>query len=209
MKQYYFLVGLLLSIGWWSCSSQMSRNSHNKGSVEELLRYMEGSYNTLAQSQRDTNYFHISLEMHRIWQKRSDGHWLYVEQAMAGKLDKPYRQRIYRVAVAEKGFVSEVYELKTPQRYIQQYKNPIAFAQLTPDSLVQRKGCEVWLHKEGDKYVGETHLGSCESSLRGAKYATSQVTISAQQLESWDRGFDEKKQQVWGATAGPYLFVKQ
>jgi len=32
--------------------------------------------------------------MVQIWEERTDGYWLYVEQAIAGYQDKPYRQRI-------------------------------------------------------------------------------------------------------------------
>jgi len=48
----------------------------------------------------------------------------------------------------------------------------------------------------------------CPSELRGAKYATSEVTISKNGFVSWDRGFDENGNQVWGAEYGGYDFLR-
>jgi hypothetical protein len=66
------------------------------------------------------------------------------------------------------------------------------------------------LLKRADKvFVGSTGATSCGSDLRGAKYATSEVTLSKKQLISWDRGFDSNGVQVWGAKKGGYIFDKQ
>jgi hypothetical protein len=33
--------------------------------------------------------------------------------------------------------------------------------------------------------------------------------VTANEITSWDRGFDSAGKQVWGATKGPYQFKKQ
>lgn len=48
----------------------------------------------------------------------------------------------------------------------------------------------------------------CPSDRKGAAYATSEVTITPERLLSWDRGYNEKDEQVWGAEKGGYEFVK-
>ncbi|HRH37726.1 MAG TPA: CpcT/CpeT family chromophore lyase, partial [Flavobacteriales bacterium] len=65
--------------------------------LEQLAATMEGSYTSAAQAKTDTSYYEIELEMKRIWAKRKDGVWFYVEQAVAGNKEKPYRQRVYHV----------------------------------------------------------------------------------------------------------------
>lgn len=62
-----------------------------------LVDWMQGSYNSEEQSKNDSDYYNISLEMKKIWTDRSDGYWLYVEQAVAETKDQPYRQRIYHL----------------------------------------------------------------------------------------------------------------
>ena len=57
-------------------------------------------------------------------------------------------------------------------------------------------------------FYGATRENDCESSLRGASYATSEVRLFADAMHSWDRGYDADGVQVWGATAGPYEFLR-
>ena len=57
-------------------------------------------------------------------------------------------------------------------------------------------------------YTGATHDRDCESRLRGAAYATTEVRIDAQGMTSWDRGYDAEGRQVWGATEGGYRFKR-
>jgi len=45
--------------------------------------------------------------------------------------------------------------------------------------------------------------------MRGASYASSEVTLTATELNTWDRGYDAGGAQVWGSTKGPYRFVKE
>ena len=51
----------------------------------------------------------------RIWKERTDGDWLYVEQAMANAQQTPYRQRVYRLSqTGSDTFRSDVYLLPEP-----------------------------------------------------------------------------------------------
>ena len=65
------------------------------------------------------------------------------------------------------------------------------------------------LRQSGPVWTGSTAGKECGSDLRGASYATSEVTISSSTLESWDRGYDAADKQVWGAEKGPYIFARE
>jgi hypothetical protein len=78
-----------------------------------------------------------------------------------------------------------------------------------PDDVVERAGCAVHLTRMGDRFEGGTDGQGCESTLMGAAYATSVVVLRANGFSSWDRGFNAADMQVWGATAGPYLFARR
>ncbi len=68
------------------------------------------------------------------------------------------------------------------------------------DSLQERKGCEVKLKiDEKGNYIGSTNGKSCPSDRKGASCATSEVIIVPNELHSWDRGFNDHDEQVWGA----------
>lgn len=176
---------------------------------DSLVVWMEGSFSSAQQAAADSQYFHVDLHMTRIWRDRTDGAWFYVEQAMGSTPDAPYRQRVYHVQRIEEGMLeSIVYELRAPDAVVGAWKDPSRFDDLTPKQLVLRRGCEVYLQATGTSFIGGTHGTACRSDLRGASYASSEVTIMADRIVSWDRGFNAADEQVWGARAGGYVFLR-
>ncbi|NTV84333.1 MAG: hypothetical protein HGA23_08555 [Bacteroidales bacterium] len=179
--------------------------------LKQLSGMMVGEYSSEKQAAADSAFLHIKLSMTPVLKENPDGYWLYVEQAMASAADKPYRQRIYHLYIQDDNtIVSKVYELKNPQQYTGGHDDPSKLAVISADSLVDRQGCSIYLHKLGKKlFAGSTPGKECLSSLRGATYATSEVTISRGKMVSWDRGWNREDKQVWGAVTGGYVFLKQ
>jgi len=203
MKVY--LLTLLLSL------AALDGQSQNPSRQLLLLKeYMSGAFNSQLQSESDSAYFPIALHMKPIWKNREDGFWLYVEQAMMSMAEKPYRQRVYHLhETNDQKLISEVYELRDPLRFAGDYESDEPLTGQTIDSLIHRSGCAIGLERMPDEtFSGRTGDKSCPSSLRGASYATSEVTISKSMLISWDRGFDQSGKQVWGAEKGGYRFAK-
>lgn len=178
--------------------------------TQQLIGWMTGDFSSLDNSRRDSNYYDIRLHIRPIWADDRKNHWLYVEQAMAAAEDQPYRQRVYRIERKGAEFRSVVYTLPDPQRWVGGYKTPEMFNGLNPDALVYREGCTVFLKKERDgSFRGSTRGRNCASSIRGARYVVSSVQLTENRMLTWDRGFNEKDEQVWGAVKGAYEFVKQ
>jgi hypothetical protein len=198
-----FLLIILAFLFLFSCSRQAD-------DLTTLAQYMTGSFSSEAQSKADTNFYDIRLEMAHIWKDRTDGYWLYVEQAAATSLDKPYRQRIYQLTqVGDSLLKSTVYTFDDPMQYVGAWKDDNKLSALSPEKLQERDGCAIVLKSYAPGvFVGSTESLSCDSNLRGATYATSIVLINKDQIYSWDRGFDINGKQVWGATTGGYEFKK-
>jgi CpeT protein len=189
------------------CCKSGSNTHSNSEKLNELITIMQGQYSSEAQSKRDTSYFNISLRMVPIWKNK--GHYLYVEQAMFSKQEKPYRVRIYKIYQRGDEFVSEIHTLKNEKEWIGKWKNPAVFDALTENDIELKSGCEVVLKRVGkNKFIGETGVKTCASELRGAAYATSKVTVTENEILSWDQGFNKNDKQVWGAEKGGYEFVK-
>jgi hypothetical protein len=176
--------------------------------INTLLSMMTGSFSSQNQARADENFSDIRLQMVQIWKDRSDGFWLYVEQAVANSLDKPYRQRIYNLSqINDSTFQSTIFTMNDPLQYAGEWKKTNPLATMTPENLSEKKGCAVILTKRGEGvYVGLSESLTCESDLQGADYATSVVLITADQIYSWDRGFDINGNQVWGPKMGGYEF---
>ncbi len=204
-------IRLLLTLTMVASCKQAKNESpteKNDTDIKELFALMQGSFNSEKQSLTDSTYYNISLHMYPIWEDK--GNWLYVEQAMNSMQEKPYRQRIYEVKRNNNGeLASYVYTIPNDSLWIGKWKTPESFKGLSKENLELRAGCEVLLSKISDGvFEGKTQDGTCESSLRGASYAMSAVKITASGIESWDQGFDSEGKQVWGATAGGYVFDK-
>ncbi|MBK7940085.1 MAG: chromophore lyase CpcT/CpeT [Lewinellaceae bacterium] len=210
ISRLFFPGFILLLLSGFSIQSLQAQSDRD---LKKLVTRMTGDFNSKDQSLRDSDYYDIRLHIRQIWTNQSTGvYWLYVEQATASAEEKPYRQRIYQVErEGESGFKSSVYTLPDPEKWVGAYKNPALFDQLKPADLSLREGCAVYLtiQKEDGAFVGATRGEGCESTLRGAKYASASVLITDEMLISWDQGFDAQGKQVWGATKGGYEFVKQ
>ena len=191
--------------------TNISSSSFAQNYMNYLVDYMTGSFSSKEQAENDSNYFNIELEMVQIWKDRTDGPWFYIEQAVAESKDKPYRQRVYQLKNRDDLRIeSIVYTIPDPLRFAGDYKKEFPLLRITPDSLTLREGCEVVLYMTDNGYFeGGTVDKNCRSDLHGANYATSEVIIYNDKLISWDRGFDENDNQVWGATEGGYIFKKK
>lgn len=195
------------------CASRSPKVDEASPGLGALVSWMSGSFSSAAQAAEDPeNYRDVRLHMTPMWTDRSDGPWLYVEQAMATSLDKPYRQRVYRLSKGKvkATFESAVFELPgDPLVFAGAWKTPELVAGLTPQDLTQKQGCSIILQFGDGAFRGSTLGTDCLSTLRGAAYATSEVTIESDRLISWDRGFDGDGWQVWGAEKGGYIFMKE
>lgn len=203
------IVFALMTTLIFSCNNDEKKEVIQKDeALEELFDLMQGSFNSERQAAQDSSFYNISLHMYPIWKDK--GHFLYVEQALNSMQDKPYRQRVYELKrSSDSTIASYVYTLPNDSLFIGNYKNPKAFSNLTLDSLSLRSGCEVVLKKINENtFKGSTGETSCESTLRGASYATSEVEITKTKITSWDRGFDAEGNHVWGAEKGGYVFDK-
>jgi hypothetical protein len=203
-----FLASILLSLSL--CASAQERIYNDN--IEELINRMEGAFDSGEQAAADSaDYYNIVLHMKRIWNdRRSNGYYLYVEQAMERMADKPYRQRIYHITRKDNQTIeSKVFEIPDPLRFAGAWNDPALLRKIPKDSLIDRQGCSIFLQMDADgNFHGSTPGKECLSSLRGATYATSEVVIYPSMLVSWDRGWDAADQQVWGATKGGYRFRK-
>lgn len=206
MRRIYYVV--IVALLFTSCKSLM-KTSAPQPSLELLTSYMEGSFSSEEQSKKDTSYFHITLDMKRIWKDRTDGVWLYVEQTAASTPGKPYRQRIYHLEqLSPTKFSSTICSFEDPKNYIGGHLKPEMFDAISPEKVEVLQGCALYLDYKDGQFSGSTVEGACLNAWGEATYATSEVSMMPGLLISWDRGYNDKKEQVWGAVKGGYHFVK-
>ena len=176
--------------------------------LNDFFTSMQGNYSSKAQSKVDKTYYYITLRMTPIW--KTKGNYMYVEQALFTKQNKPYRIKIYKyIQKNNNEIINEVYSIKNEQKWIGKYKNPKSFDVLSEKDIELKPGCEVVFKRQNDSsFVGKSGRKTCASELRGAEYATSKITLSNGKIIAWDQGFNKKNKQVWGSTKGGYILEK-
>ncbi|WP_412465131.1 chromophore lyase CpcT/CpeT [Flavobacterium mekongense] len=198
---------VLLTTILLTTACKTTQNQSDSKELKELVSIMQGHYSSEKQALADKDYYNISLRMTPIW--KSKGNYLFVEQAIFDKQDKPYRVRIYKVSQRGNEFISEIYTLKDEKAWIGKWATPEVYDQLTEADIELKSGCEVVLKRTGkNRFEGATGDKTCPSELRGASWANSKVTVTKNTILSWDQGFDKDGKQVWGATKGGYEFIK-
>lgn len=180
--------------------------------ADRAFELLAGDFDSEQQSKQDPSYFAISLRACEVSFPEMGERVLYVEQAAMDSLTQPYRQRLYVVEDIEDGRVSsEIYAFTDAKasKLIGSCDAPGEVG-IKTKHLVLREGCTVWLtEQENGDFVGATEGTTCSSTLGGAAYATSEVSLESARLLSWDQGWDSQGNQVWGAVDGPYRFLRQ
>lgn len=192
-----------------SCDVRDQVTNVNSDRTEQLAEYLTGTFSSIAQSVEDPEYYEIVLNMAPVWQDRNDSPWLYVEQAVASAMDKPYRQRVYHLERSGSNeYISTVYSFENPLEFAGAFKESAPLSTRTPTDLSLRTGCAIRVSWDDNEmaFIGSTNGRDCQSSLRGSTYATSEVFLHIDRLITWDRGFDDEGEHIWGAVKGGYIF---
>jgi hypothetical protein len=176
----------------------------------ELERLLIGHYDSLEQSETDSDYYHITLDMCPVSVPELGERVLYVEQTAADTPGEPYRQRLYLIEATdtENRAVSRVFELGGPRSFIGACEDAEGF-EIDMDRVLVLEGCDVFLDWDGSRFVGGTVEDNCGTDFGGATYATSEIELDEALLVSWDRGYNDAGRQVWGATGGGYQFIRR
>ena len=133
--------------------------------------------------------------------------YLYQEQALSKRLDRPYRQRILKLSTTEDGQTeSRSYKLQEVSRWMGLCQKNQEARQLQSADLGEAV-CSVFLKPVISIYVGQTQPGGCPTNMRGAVKITNTIILHSQGMDTWDRGFDAEGKQVWGADNEGYQYL--
>ncbi len=183
-------------------------------SVEEVAGYLTGVMDTTQQAAAIADAPSVRMttcevEVEEIEEinQTSPMIFLYQEQAMTDKLDKPYRQRFLKIAEDDnqQQVESITFKPQQPKKLIGFCNQPKSQRVITMAELGENH-CSVFLEKKGSGYLGETQPEGCASNYRGAVKITNTITLDKTGMDTLDRGFDGSGKQVWGAENRPYQF---
>lgn len=201
---------LLVALAVFVTNSAFTADTATTLALERLATLLTGSFTSADQALADKNYRHTTLHTVRIWQDRSDGPWLYLEQALAVAPDQPYRQRVFQLVAAPDGSLeTRVFTLDDPIKATGAWRKTVPLSEFTPNHLTFNEGCTVHFRAMPDgAFVGSTRGDGCPSDMRGATHATTEATLTSEKIVWWERGFNATGRQVWGSATGGYVFKR-
>ena len=212
MNTRNLIVALMLaSLAGGQCFAQANGSEEPDEDFDSLAVWVEGNFSSGLHHENDSTYADIDVHMKRIWHHREDGAWFYGEQAFASTPDAPYKQLVYKMSRVEEGmFEGVVYSIgEAADSVVGAWKDTTLLEQLSYDDIRAQIGCEVYFQATGVSYIGGTHGTACRSSVKGLSYVVSEITIEYDRLVVWERGYDSRDEQVWGAEKRPYWFFRE
>lgn len=157
----------------------------------EYHAYITGTFTSTAQAQGDpTHTFDdVTIDTYKLFTDSIGGTWFYTQQYETKHPTHPYRQRLYYII---------------PQGNLLKQ-----FIYLYPTGTY-KAGCDITIRKLAPAtYYGITHATSCTATFRNSTYTTAAFLVTPAGIISWERGYTNTHQQIWGSIIGPYHFQKR
>ncbi|GKV17444.1 hypothetical protein SLEP1_g27954 [Rubroshorea leprosula] len=208
----------LVLIGGTVLLKRLTKSTTRWDHAKIVARSLSGEKLSREQASRDPDhYFNIGMLTCPAAEMVDGSKVLYLEQAFWRTPQKPFRQRFYMVKPCPKDLKCDVEVSTYAIRDAEEYKN---FCDRPKDqrplpeevigdiaehlATIHLKRCE-----RGKRclYEGSTPPGGFPNSWNGATYCTSELAIlKNNEIHTWDRGYDDDGNQVWGVKEGPYEF---
>ena len=204
-------IGLIGSFLMPSSVSAMPKSNHVEAVVAHLVGVMDTSTQAAADGKADVRMTTCKVSLNDLQTKRKrdrpNSVYLYQEQALSNSLASPYRQRFLQISTGneEKTVISQSYKPIEPKQWSGFCDRPEPTRIVSTEDISQPI-CSVLLKPKDDVYVGQTPPDGCPTKVRGAVKITTLIILHAWGMDTWDRGFDEEGNQVWGAKNKSYQF---
>lgn len=183
----------------------------------EFASIATGSWTSRAQSM-DPRYDWVESETVHVLPGRSDGVWLYQENAIIavspeeaptdGVKDRPYFQIVIQLrSIGAHEVHATTYRLDTPEaragaRGLWKSSSP----EFDP-AWIGTVACMSEMGRISEGYW--TGQADCPNTYRGGVKVDSRSVRTPDSYVNWDRGFDAQGQHVWGPRDGGYVFLRQ
>jgi CpeT protein len=205
MKPFFLL--LLIVLG---CEPQSIAQKLQASDVKKIALTMAGDYSNETQSNKDTSFSHIQLHIKPIWESDDDGYWLYAEQAISHKPEKPFSQCVYHIYLQDgQHIVAEIYDIQKAEKYTEAWKYENKLMLLSKDQLSVKRFCAMHL-SAGSKgrYIGSTAGKDCTKAQKENHYFTTDIVIAKKAIVFREREWDENNLQISGPKKGGIIFKK-
>lgn len=178
-----------------------------------LARWMAADFSNQAQAFENPPFFaHIRVCMRPLPLEFLSGVSFFIEQAYDYTLNDPYRVRVLKLVEQNGQIAIENYLVQGEEKFYGASRDLNRLRELKVDQLEKLPGCTMLVEWTGTGFKGTVEPGKGCMVVRKGKttYLDSEFEIDEEKFISIDRGRDpETDEQVWGAVAGPFYFVRK
>ncbi|KAE8711865.1 Chromophore lyase CRL [Hibiscus syriacus] len=212
------VVKTLVLIGGAYLLKKFTKSTTRWDHAKIVARSLSGEKFSWEQASRDPdNYFNIRTLTCPATEMVDGSKVLYFEQAFWRTPQKPFRQRFLMVKPCPKDLKCDVEVSSFAIRDVEEYKNfcdrprdqrPLA-EEVIGDIAEHLTTIHLNRCERGKRclYEGSTPPGGFPNSWNGVTYCTSELSVlKNNEIHTWDRGYDDEGNQVWGVKKGPYEF---
>lgn len=198
MKKFLFILLVFLSTN--------SFGQLDKKDLKEYIKRITGTFSTLEQHKTDSTFDDVTVYTKLITKDKNGIYWIYTEQGET-KNYKPYRQRVYQLALVDGYIKQRIYYLNDITKH--SFFQPKTIKGITLADIKLKQGCDLDIRSRGDGvYGGQTNDKNCIATFRGSTYTTTDFWVYDDQIHSWERGWSNVGIQVWGSQKGHYIYKK-
>lgn len=218
MKKLFQILLLIISVNSFGQITDVD--------YQEYKKNIQGRFSSYPQTLVDSTRSDVLIRTKFLW-KRDGWDWFYTQQGEWYKNEfYPYRARLYKTQNQGEHILLEIHtvdnvpydimkEIPKESQTNETFEIDIQTLadKLTKEGSVHKEGCDIKIIKVFQKdekpiLYGSTNESDCVATFRGSTYTKVQFLILPQFLVSWERGYNDKDEQVWGPTQGPYIFFK-
>jgi len=178
--------------------------------LKDYVKRITGTFSTVEQHKQDSTFDDVRVYTKVIRKDKGGIYWVYTEQGET-KNYKPYRQRVYQISIVDNLLITlKIYYIKNQEKF--SYFNS-SFKSITQEDIYLKPGCDIYIVYSQIAanlmaYSGKTNSRNCVATFRGSTYTTSEFIVYSDKVMSWERGWNDRDEQVWGSRKGPYIFKK-
>ncbi|MEX1249832.1 MAG: CpcT/CpeT family chromophore lyase, partial [Hyphomonas sp.] len=165
----------------------------------------------------EPGYDWVESETVRILTDRTDGIWLYQENAViaasgetdarGGAKDKPYFQVVIHLrTLGPDEVLATTYRLATPEARQDAKGFWARSAQPFGPDWIGEAACMSRMHRVAAGFW--QGAAACPNDYKGAVKVDSRSIRTRDTYVNWDRGFDAAGIRVWGPARGGYIFTR-
>ncbi len=200
------LIALALALALQATPAEMPLADTYAGNVT-------GQFSSAVQHRADARYDEVEARIIRIWPERTDGVWLYQEQAIitvagvdaATARSRPYFQFVGRIVPLGNGLLRrDNFRVSVGARWVGMATGDARLASLSPSDLAPASCHNLIELVSPGHWTGRTE--SCANGYRGATYMRSISLATPDRYVNWDRGFAADGSHIWGPRWGGYVF---